>query len=331
MAKFFFLFFSLLVPYITSAKAGQYQYIYITCVDKYGLFLVHDTIQTEAGQCFFLKAPSIPYYHCKDYSEQGSNVCIHTTTWLTMTYDPVGFSGVMRLLGKHPESLQDDMSFVLSDTEDPTRIWCVGQDFRHIERQTLPATVKNLTPVATWIFRREENRWSIYNEAAGLYVSALTEAGEPLLGGEPRWFSLTHPEQHPEIWQMADPTNGNRWEFTPQLYAPRPYFMLTQSYSDEKGTTIQPDSTRLLPAGSTISLNPKVISGYRFVSSDYETTLPLSISEHLSVHYTYALPTGVREASTTRHNTNIYGLDGRKVNSYTRGLLIREGRKMFVP
>ena len=95
MNRFFRLFtLTALCLFATLAKAGTYyQYIYITCVDKHGNLIGRDTIKTPAGECFYLKAPSIPYYKCVDYSEVGSNVCIHTSEHLTMQYETTGFSG----------------------------------------------------------------------------------------------------------------------------------------------------------------------------------------------------------------------------------------------
>ena len=111
---------------VVAQAATVYQYIYITCVDKQGNLIGRDTIKTPASECFFLKAPTIPYYKCVDYSEEGSNVCIHTSEHLTMQYETTGYSGFSALTNEPIDKIVENMGVALLTPEEQPRVWCTA-------------------------------------------------------------------------------------------------------------------------------------------------------------------------------------------------------------
>ena len=316
MNRFFRLFtLTALCLFATLAKAGTYyQYIYITCVDKHGNIIGRDTIKTPAGECFYLKAPSIPYYKCIDYSEVGSNVCIHTSEHLTMQYETTGFSGFSQLSNEAIDELAEDQSVVLLTPEDQPRVWCTADSSKV---KLLPLSAEGHSPAATWIMRSTDNGWSFYNEMGNCYIADILPDGTARTGDRPMAFSIVKDGNKKSNQHILHTADGRVFAVRLSKYRPRIYFGLSASFVDEKDSLIAPDRFLPIPAGTDYTFKAPALRGFKFVSSpDIDEKEPIHLNDFLGAQLVYRpAPSGISSAKRTQHLLSglTFDLSGRRL------------------
>lgn len=316
MNRFFRLFtLTALCLLATLAKAGtNYQYIYITCVDKHGNLIGRDTIKTPAGECFYLKAPSIPYYKCVDYSEVGSNVCIHTSEHLTMQYETTGFSGFSQLSNEAIDELAEDQSVVMLTPEEQPRVWCTADSSKV---KLLPLSAEGHSPAATWIMRSTDDGWTFYNEMGNCYIADILPDGTARTGDRPMAFSIVKDGNKKANQHILHAADGRVFAVRLSKYRPRIYFGLSASFVDEKDSLIAPDRFLPIPAGTDFTFTAPAIKGFKFVSSpDIDEKEPIRLNDFLGAQLVYRpAPTGVSSAKRTQplRSGLTFDLSGRRL------------------
>ena len=324
---------------VVAQAATAYQHIYITCIDKHGNLIGRDTIKTPAGECFFLKAPSIPYYKCVDYSETGSNVCIHTDEHLTMKYETTGFSGFTALSNESIDKPAEEMGVVLLTAEEQPRVWCTADSSKV---KLLPLTAEGHTPGATWILRSTDEGWTFYNEMGNCYLSDLLADGTARTSDHPLVFDIVKDKQSKVNRFNLRTADGRQFSVRLSHYLPRVYFGLSASFLDEKDSTLAPERFIPIAAGANERFTPPHIKGYQFHNSpDFAIDAPLHLDDFLVAKLIYkplplSVHTPTRPVSTKR--AKIYDLSGRPLTqdeqekSAPRGrLLIVDGKIQMQP
>ena len=122
-----------------------------------------------------------------DYSEVGSNVCIHTSEHLTMQYETTGFSGFSQLSNEAIDELAEDQSVVMLTPEEQPRVWCTADSSKV---KLLPLSAEGHSPAATWIMRSTDDGWTFYNEMGNCYIADFLPDGTARTGDRPMAFSI---------------------------------------------------------------------------------------------------------------------------------------------
>ena len=324
---------------VVAQAAKAYQYIYITCLDMQGNLIGRDTIKTPAGECFFLKAPTLPYYKCTDYSEQGSNVCIHTDTYLTMRYQTTGYSGFTTLSNEAIEKPEEDMGIALLTAEEQPRVWCTADSS---QVKAFPLSAEGHAPNATWVLRSTDEGWTFYNALGDCYLSDLLADGTARTSDHPLVFDIVKDKQSKVNRFNLRTADGRQFSVRLSRYLPRVYFGLSASFLDEKDSTLAPERFIPIAAGANERFTPPHIKGYQFHNSpDFAIDAPLHLNDFLAAKLIYkplplSVHTPTRPVSTKR--AKIYDLSGRQLTqdeqeqSAPRGrLLIVDGKIQMQP
>lgn len=322
---------ALIVGGILRAGAGVYQYMYITCVDTHGSLILRDTIKSPAGECFYLKAPSIPYYKCLDYDETGSNVCIHTSEHLTMTYETKGYTGFSALTDEPIETITENMSVALLTDENTARTWRIDTDGL---AKPEAETAGTHSPDATWVLRGEDDGWALYNEMRDTYLTALQDDGTFATGNEPTPFTLTKMTEAGDNRYTLTAPDGKQLSVRLSKYAARPYFALYADFVDEKDSLIAPSRLIPLPAGQPTRFEAPDIAGFVFDSSpDLNLKDNISLDDSQAATFVYKRrPTALTRIAddATEKSSRRYDLTGRPVGPNHRGITLIGRRKVSV-
>lgn len=324
---------------VVAQAATAYQHIYITCIDKHGNLIGRDTIKTPAGECFFLKAPSIPYYKCVDHSQTGSNVCIHTDEHLTMKYETTGFSGFTALSNESIDKPAEEMGVVLLTAEEHPRVWCTADSS---QVKLLPLTAEGHTPGATWILRSTDEGWTFYNEMGNCYLSDLLADGTARTSDHPLVFDIVKDKQSKVNRFNLRTADGRQFSVRLSRYLPRVYFGLSASFLDEKDSTLAPERFIPIAAGANERFIAPQIKGYRFFNSpDFSIDAPLYLNNFFDAKLIYRpAPLSVHTPSRqlSAQPAKIFDLSGRRlpqrehVKSTSRNrLLIVDGKLQMQP
>lgn len=316
---------------VVAQATKAYQYIYITCLDMQGNLIGRDTIKTPAGECFFLKAPTFPYYKCTDYSEKGSNVCIHTDTHLTMRYETTGYSGFSALTNEPIDTITEDIGVALLTTEEQPRAWCTADSSKV---QLLPLSAEGHSPNATWILRSTDEGWTFYNAMGDSYLSDVLADGTAQTSDKPLVFDIVKDKQSKANRFNLHTADGRVFTVRLSRYKPRVYFGLFVSFLDEKDSTLAPDRFLPIAAGANERFTAPHIKGYQFHSSpDFAVDEPLNLDNFMAATLVYqALPSAVHAPAhdhSTKH-ANLYELSGRRLAQPEQGKSGSCGRLLIV-
>lgn len=316
---------------VVAQAATVYQYIYITCVDKQGNLIGRDTIKTPASECFFLKAPTIPYYKCVDYSEEGSNVCIHTSEHLTMQYETTGYSGFSALTNEPIDKIVENMGVALLTPEEQPRVWCTADSAKV---KLLPLAADGHGPEATWILRSTDEGWTFYHAMSDSYLSDILADGTAQTSGKPMVFNIVKDVNKKANRHILHAADGRVFTVRLSRYLPRVYFGVFASFLDEKGSTLAPDRFIPVAAGANERFTAPYIKGYQFQKSpDFSIDAPLQLDNFIGAQLIYkADPSAVHapSRSSATRNAQRYDLSGRRLPQGEQGVSTSRGRLLIV-
>ena len=316
---------------IVAQAATVYQYIYITCIDKQGNLIGRDTIKTPASECFFLKAPTLPYYKCVDFSETGSNVCIHTDTYLTMQYETTGYSGFSALTNEPIDTITEGLGVAVLTTDEQPRAWSVADSSKV---KLLPLSAQGHTPNATWILRSTDEGWTFYNALGDCYLSNLQADGSALTSDKPLVFNIVEEKSSKSNRFNLHTADGRSFTVHLSRYKPRVYYGLFASFLDEKDNILAPDRFIPIAAGAYEHFTAPLIKGYQFQDSpDFAIDQPLKLDDFMAAKFIYrAVPSAVHapSRSSATRNAQRYDLSGRHLPQDEQGVSTSRGRLFIV-
>lgn len=311
-----------------SASAQNTKKIIMKCYDTFGTFLLTDSIVQPQEDCFFLIPPKIPYYTCKTYDPNGSSACL-VGGELNVHYAANGFTGFDSLTQQALE-LEEQMSFVMTEAHDgETWLWTAKNE----QTVTLiPMKEATHTPDETWVLKKDFTGWLLYNEAKGLFVTAISPKGELLLSENPEALGLKASKVQGEAWEITDLQSQRTHRFVPLHYSVLSFFQLTENFVNDKGEEIAPPRNILVKAGAPIIPKAQNITNYQFTLQklddeelDKTAVLP-TMTQHHTIDYIYKKVTAILQQRTATQQSVPTDLSGRLVDGNYRGLVIINGR-----
>ena len=318
------------------------------CTDEHGAIISESETTLPIGQEFTVDIPELPYFQFVSSSaQQGEHLSEDAT--INVVYATDAFIGA-KAVADTVTHLENGHAYLLYDAaSDASRV-----GFRRISPETKQVNLRisdvGLDPYAIWTLEASGKSFKVKNTYAGLYVPALQRSAATTASKSGSTFAFTL-NGDGETWNVKG-TNGMYWDGLAdgslvgwdggtghpiricEFYA-QPYFTINLKCMTEEGKVLK-EETKLLEAGTAMSLSVPTLEGYTLKSIAGNEDLKDVVDKHYQITAIYsAIGTGISNATSNVapqcNASSIYDLQGRRLHKVgTTGIYIINGKKVIV-
>ena len=312
------------------------------CYTVDGNHITDYTVACAIGESHTVACPKVEFYTLVGTDEEQETITPTEDTVIDVYYDTEGIMGVASI-GEAVTELEDGASYIIYNAKNETSrsgflsVSAVGAGI------TTTNGINEANPSFVWNFEGDGNRFTLRNNY-GIAIPQLLR-GSLVTGSEtPEQFTFTLNADN--TWSVQGSNNyywnGNSnntftgWDdghpFIIYSYKPHPYFTVSYKCVDEEGKELGVSNSRYVKGGDSYTLITPIIENYRFLKSDavYEELARVSKNVELTLTYSNN-ETGISEITEQKAEDNtIYDLAGRKVSVPTKGIYIKNGKKIII-
>ena len=301
------------------------------------------TVPCIIGESHTIECPEVEFYTLVGTDEEQETIRPTEDTVIDVYYDTEGIMGV-GAIGEAVTELEAGASYVIYNAKNETSrsgflsVSAVGAGI------TTTNGISEANPSFVWNFEGDGNRFTLRNNY-GIAIPQLLRGS--LVTGSETAEQFTFTLNADNTWSVQGTSNNYYWNgnsnntftgwddghpFIIYSYKPHPYFTVSYKCVDEKGNDLNANNSRYVVGGDSYTLLTPVIEGYKFVKSNavYDELARVSKNIELTLTYTNS-ETAINEIKEQNvENETIYDLAGRKVTAPTKGIYIKNGKKILV-
>ena len=301
------------------------------------------TVPCIIGESHTIECPEIEFYVLVGADEEQETITPTEDTVIDTYYDTKGIFGVAAI-GEAVTVLEAGESYLIYNAKNETSrsgflsVSNVGAGI------TTTNNISDANPSFVWNLEGEDNRFTVKNNY-GIYIPRLLRGSLVTGSDTPETFIFTLNADN--TWSIKGTSNNYYWNgnsnntftgwddghpFIIYKYKPHPYFTVSYKCVDEEGKELGVSNSRYVKGGEAYNLLTPIIDGYTFKQSDavYEEVARVSKNIELTLTYTNN-ETAINEIKEQNvENGTIYDLAGRKVTAPTKGIYIKNGKKVII-
>ena len=313
------------------------------CYTVDGNHITDYTVACAIGQTHIVNCPKLEFYTFVETDEWAQGIIPRVDITINAYYDTEGIMGV-GAIGEAVTELEDGASYIIYNAKNETSrsgflsVSTVGAGI------TTTNGISEANPSFVWNFEGEENKFTVRNNY-GIAIPQLLRGS--LVTGSETAEQFTFTLNADNTWSIRGTSNSYYWNgnanntftgwddghpFIIYSYKPHPYFTVSYKCVDEEGKELGVSNSRYVKGGDSYTLITPIIENYRFLRSDavYEELARVSKNVELTLTYSNN-ETGISEITEQRAEDNsIYDLAGRKVSVPTKGIYIKNGKKIII-
>lgn len=295
------------------------------------------------GDKHIVEYPEIEFYTLIGANEEQETITPTEDTLVEVYYGTEGILGVAAI-GEAVTEIEPGASYLIYNAKDEA----ARSGFLSVSNVGNGITTTNgiseANPSFVWNFDGDGNRFTVRNN----YEIAIPQLlrGSLVTGSDtPETFIFTF-DEGTATWSVKGTSNNYYWNgnanntftgwdnghpFIIYRYKPHPYFSVSYRCVDEKGNELA-NGSRYIRGGEVYTLLTPIIDGYTFVKSDAVYTELARVTKNIELTLTYTNgETDITEITEQGAESRVfYDLQGRKVESPTRGIYIVNGKKILI-
>ena len=324
-------------------KRTAYNVTY-NCYTMDGNLITAIDVPCAIGDSHTVADPVLAFYTGLGNTWEGEETFVPTRdTIIDVYYGCEGIMGVAAV-GEAVTELEGGASYLIYNAKDETArsgFLSVGKVGDGI---TTTNGINEANPGFVWNFEGDGNRFTVMNNY-GIYIPQLLR-GSLVTGGDTAEEFIFTFDENTATWSVKGTSNNYYWNgnadntftgwdgghpFIIYSYKPHPYFLVTYKCVNEEGTELA-SGERYVKGGDRFSMLTPIFEGYTFKESNavYEEVAYVAKNIDITLTYTNG-ETGVIEVKEQRaESREIYDLQGREVESPTKGIYIINGKKVLI-
>ena len=296
------------------------------------------------GESYSVAYPEVEFFTCI-----GSDIEEHTIITpdndvvIEVIYDCEGIMGASAI-GEAVTELEAGASYLIYNAKDETSrsgflsVGAVGEGI------TTTNGIADAGPAFIWHLEGDENKFTVKN-SYGVYIPRLSRGSLVRGSDTPETFIFTL-NSDGKTWEVKGTSNNYYWNgnadntftgwdgghpFIIYTYMPHPYFAVSYKCVDDEGNELA-TGMRYVKGGNIYSMLTPIFEGYTLTESNADYDELARVSKNIDITLTYTKnDTGITEVKGENGNVRtVYDLQGRKVESPSRGIYIVNGKKVFV-
>ena len=314
------------------------------CVTPDGYLITEVVTPCTIGQAHTVAAPAVEFFKLQNLVWNGEESFVPTgDTVIEAVYTTEGIMGAAGI-GQAVTELQGGASYLIYNAKNETArsgflsVTNVGDGI------TTTNGVTDANPGFVWNLEGENNIFTVVNNY-GVYIPQLLRGSLVTGGSTPERFKFTL-NSDGTTWSVKGTSNNYYWNgnanntftgwddghpFIIYTYNPHPYFAVAYECVDEEGNELAA-GIRYVKGGEMFTMLTPIFEGYTLKESSavYEELARVSKNIEFTLTYTDNA-TGVEEVKGENGKVKaIYDLQGRKVDTPSKGIYIIEGKKVFI-
>ena len=314
------------------------------CVTPDGNHITDCTIPCAIGETHTVAAPAVEFFDFVSIAWDGEASFTPTAdTVIEAVYTTKGIMGAAGI-GEAVTTLQGGASYLIYNAKNETArsgflsVANVGDGI------TPTHGITDANPGFIWNLEGENNTFTVVNNY-GVYVPQLLRGSLVTGGSAPERFKFTL-NSDGTTWSVKGTSNNYYWNgnanntftgwddghpFIIYTYNPHPYFSVAYKCVDEEGNELAAGQ-RYVKGGDQFTMLTPIFEGYTLKESDAVYEELAYVKKNTKITFTYTDgTTGISEVKDESGKVKgIYDLQGRKVETPSKGIYIINGKKMFV-
>ena len=314
------------------------------CYTMDGNLITTTDVPCSIGDSYSVEYPDVEFYTCIGSDTEERTIIIPTEdTVIDVFYDCEGLMGAAAV-GEAVTELEGGASYLIYNAKDETSrsgflsVGAVGDGI------TTTNGIADAGPAFIWHLEGDDNKFTVKN-SYGVYIPRLLRGSLVRGSDTPETFIFTL-NSDGKTWEVKGTSNNYYWNgnadntftgwdgghpFIIYTYKPHPYFAVSYKCVDEEGNELA-TGMRYVKGGNIYSMLTPIFDGYTLTESNADYDELARVSKNIDITLTYTKnDTGITEVKGENGKVKtIYDLQGRKVESPSRGIYIVNGKKVFV-
>ncbi len=316
------------------------------CFSMDGNLITTVNVPCEIGSAHAASYPEVEFYtFVWGDLEEGETFTPQEDCEICANYDTEGVMGVAGI-GEAVTELEGGVSYLIYNAKNESSRSGFLSTGKAGDRITTTNTLDNAGPAFIWNFEGDGNRFTVKNNNDA-YIPRLIR-GTPMTSGDtPETFVFTYSESA-GTWTVQGTSNSYYWNgnsdhtftgwddahpFIIYSYKPHPYFTVSYRCVNLQGEELA-SGTRYVKGGEQFNMLTPIFDGYTSVECNVTYEELARVTKNIEITYTYLMPgetTAIDEVKTENGNAKgIYDLSGRKVTTPTKGIYIKDGKKILI-
>ena len=320
-----------------------YNVIY-RCLTADGNLIAEVAEPCPIGESYSVTYPDVEFFSCIGSDiEERTIITPENDVVIEVMYDCEGIMGASAI-GESVTELEAGASYLIYNAKDETSrsgflsVGAVGEGI------TTTNGIADAGPAFIWHLEGDENKFTVKN-SYGVYIPRLSRGSLVRGSDTPETFIFTL-NSDGKTWEVKGTSNNYYWNgnadntftgwdgghpFIIYTYMPHPYFAVSYKCIDEEGNELA-TGMRYVKGGNIYSMLTPIFEGYTLTESNADYDELARVSKNIDITLTYTKnDTGITEVKGENGNVKtVYDLQGRKVESPSRGIYIVNGKKVFV-
>ncbi|MBR4848484.1 MAG: family 20 glycosylhydrolase [Bacteroidaceae bacterium] len=311
------------------------------CYTVDGNHIADYTTPCIIGESHTVVCPEIEFFTLVSSNEEQDAITPAADTVIEVYYDSEGIMGVAAI-GEAVTELEAGASYLIYNAKNEAArsgflsVSNVGDGI------TTTNGISDANPGFVWNFEGDGNKFTVKNNY-GVYIPQLLRGTLVTGGSTPEEFLFTL--NNDNTWSVQGTSNNYYWNgnanntftgwdsghpFIIYTYKPHPYFNVSYTCVDEKGSELASGS-RYVKGGEAYNLLTPIIKGYTLVESDAVYADLAKVSKNIELTLKYSNnETAISEVKAENIEEGIYDLSGRKITAPTKGIYIKDGKKVII-
>ena len=320
-----------------------YNVIY-RCLTADGNLIAEVAEPCPIGESYSVTYPDVEFFSCIGSDiEERTIITPENDVVIEVMYDCEGIMGASAI-GESVTELEAGASYLIYNAKDEASrsgflsVGAVGEGI------TTTNGIADAGPAFIWHFEGDENKFTVRN-SYGVYIPQLSRGSLVRGSDTPEQFIFTL-NSDGKTWSVKGTSNNYYWNgnadntftgwdgghpFIIYTYKPHPYFAVSYKCIDEKGNELAA-GMRYVKGGNIYSMLTPIFDGYTLTESNADYDELARVGKNIDITLTYTKnDTGITEVRGENGDIKtVYDLQGRKVESPSRGIYIVNGKKVFV-
>lgn len=298
-----------------------------------GALLALPTEKTFApGETVTISAPEVSkYFTYKETTPAAESFTATADVNVDIIYTTEALTGVKEPAGAVSNPVEG-MAYLIHDDHVDRNAYRYGNTAKKVAGTW---TCYDRDPYFVWTLESKGEGFAIKNLGWDLYVQAVTNNNQGTLGKTAREYRLI---PYGKSWTIKNAANDQAWDGQGNLnmvgwgapghphtfyeFIAEPYFRITITKIDTEGEKIGTDSSVIVKAGSTYTVEIPEVKKYEFVSMSGHND-GAAVEENKTVTITYkSTESAISEVEATDGPDEIYDLQGRRLAAPRPGINI---------